>query len=210
MISILSIESHSRFWQWLRKQLVFNSIYNWTKTWRQNMMSLKEWSLAHKINEPTSELITFTISLQVPIRRVPVISTVWSATITAPTPTKLSLTADSIRSWTASWLPASRSSPRPSTAPSTAAVTPGSRPTTTAGSASTLCWACPRWRPTSTDTWMSNCWTCWRADRQLCLSCPGCQASALRLAAAWMFGPSQHARLTWETGSERVTSRNSI
>ena len=120
------------------------------------MMSLKEWSLAHKINDPTSELITFTIPLQVPIRRVPVISTVWSATITAPTPTKSWLTAGSTRSWTASSLLASRSSPRPSTAPSTAAVTPGSRPTTTAGSVSTLSWACLRWRPTSTDTWTSS------------------------------------------------------
>ena len=94
--------------------------------------------------------------LQVPIRRVPVISTVWSATITALTPTKWWPTDGSIRSWTASWLQASRSSPRPSTAPSTAAVTRGSRPITTAGNASTPCWGSPRWRPTSTDTWMSR------------------------------------------------------
>ena len=134
------------------------------------MMSLKEWSLAHKINDPTSELITFTIPLQVPIRRVPVISTVSSATITAPTPTKLWLTEDNIRSWTASWLLGLRSSPPPNTVPSTAAATPGSRRITTAGNVSTQCWACLRWRPTSTDTWTSSWSWSWSWETVNCVS----------------------------------------
>ena len=147
--------------------------------------------------------------LQVPIRRVPVISTVWSATITALTPTKWWPTDGSIRSWTASWLQASRSSPRPSTAPSTAAVTRGSRPITTAGNASTPCWGSPRWRPTSTDTWMSRAGPGERerGDRQVCPSQAASEASSAgrprHECSDWA---SQQARLTWETGVLTVTT----
>ena len=48
-------------------------------------------------------------------------------------PPRLWPTDASTRSWTASWPPASRSSPPPSTAPHLAAVIMASRPTTTAG-----------------------------------------------------------------------------
>ena len=177
------------------------------------MMSLKEWSLAHKINEPTSELITFTISLQVPIRRVPVISTVWSATITALTPTKLWLTAGSIRSWTASWLLASRSSPRPSTAPSTAAVTPGSRPITTAGNVSTLSWACLRWKPTSTDTWTSS-WAGAGPGRPSTVSLLGRQwggRSPPSISLNVRTRPTRPADVgNWGVWQSQLASRNSI
>ena len=161
------------------------------------------------------------------IRRARATSTAWSATTTAPTPTRWWRTGGSTRSWTPSWPRASRSSPPPSTAPPRAAATTASRPTTTAGegllvtsglktpgyfayfvrflyfcpfnahfsqlfawmsvlqyeglkvgrlrdfnlisklsiykitillsgNASTLCWGCPRWKHTSTDTWMSS------------------------------------------------------
>jgi hypothetical protein len=35
----------------ITKTAGFNSVFNWTKTRPQNMMSLKEWSLTHQIND---------------------------------------------------------------------------------------------------------------------------------------------------------------
>ena len=140
----------------ITKTAGYNLMLNWTKTLTPpNLMSLTEWALKagkYKLNLHfhKSKLLCF----QVPIRKVRAISTVWNVTITAPIPTKLLPTGGSIRSWTASWPRALRSSLPPSIVQLQAAATTESRPITTAESVNTQSSASPRWRLTSTDTWM--------------------------------------------------------
>ena len=176
----------------ITKTAGYNLMLNWTKTLASpNMMSLTECALTGKyklsLHFHKSKLLCF----QVPIRKVRAISTVWNVTITAPTPTRWWRTEGSIRSWTASWLRASRSSPPPSTAPPPAAVTTGSRLITTAESVNMLFSVCRRWRLINTDTW-TNSWS-----------------SGLALSLQWSAGRRAEAGyvILWPAGTCGV-SRN--
>ena len=51
----ISVSTHSlSLPEMITKTAGFNSMLNWTKTRPRNMMSLKEWSLTHKINDRTT------------------------------------------------------------------------------------------------------------------------------------------------------------
>ena len=94
--------------------------------------------------------------LQVPIRKVPAIFTVWSVITTAPIPTKWWHIEDNIRSWTVFLLQALKSLPPPNIVPPPAVVTMGSRLTITAENVNMQFWVCHKWKLTSTDIWMNR------------------------------------------------------
>ena len=170
--------------QWLRDSWL--EIVSRTMTVERELKLNKSKSkqLKHKNNCITPINLYFKIAiLQVLIRRVRVISTVWSVTITVQTQTRWWLIEDNIRSWTVFWLLASRSSLQLSSAPPRAAVTMGSRLITTAESVTMQCWDCRRWKLINIVIWMSsalNTQSCNRRLRVTCrLMCPGVVQTAV-------------------------------
>ena len=148
------------------------------------MMSLSDWALKHKIYYSTQFKI---VMLQVPIRKVPAISTVWSVITTALIPTKWWHIEDNIRSWTVFLPQGLKSLPPPNIVPPLAVVTMENRHIITAENVNMLFWVCHRWKLTSTGIWMN------RELRELR------DSGVTRCSAAWKSG-------VWHTVSPHSTN----